>query len=87
MGRRMCVTGIITGSDCFLPNMNNYNPYRRTGFPSLLLGPKWKRSLRLLDLILFLVIDVLFFPAVLPLRPVITLASDEQSAGEQNAKD
>ncbi|TNN72721.1 hypothetical protein EYF80_017005 [Liparis tanakae] len=31
--------------------------------------------------------SVLFLSAVLPLRPVIALAGDKQSAGEQNTKD
>lgn len=45
------------------------------------------KTLRLLDLVLFLIVDVLFLSAVLSFWPVITLASNEQSAGEQNTKD
>ena len=54
---------------------------------SLHFVPKEKRLLGLLDLVLFLVIDLLFLPAVLSFRPVVTLAGDEQSAGEQDTKD
>lgn len=54
---------------------------------SLHFVPKEKRLLGLLDLVLFLVIDLLFLPAVLSFRPVVTLAGDEQSASEQNTKD
>jgi len=81
----MCVRGIITGV-CFLHNFNFYNPQKRTRFPSVLLGLRWK-ILRLLDLVLFLIVDVLFLSAVLALRPVVTLAGNKQSAGEQNTKD
>lgn len=43
--------------------------------------------LGLLDLVLFLVVDVLLLSAVLTLGPVIALPCDEQPASEQNTKD
>lgn len=66
-------------------NLSSYNsePIR---FPLLLLGWKW-RILRLLDLVLFLIVDVLLLSAVFTLWPVVTLPCNEQSAGQQNPKD
>lgn len=87
MGQEMCLSGLISGRDCFLQSMNFYNPERGIRFRSLWLDTKTGRILRLLDLVLFLVIHVLFLPAVFSLRPVITLASNKQSAGKQNTKD
>lgn len=87
MGQGICVMCIITESDCFLQYLNHYNPQKRTRIPLLWLGPKRKRILRLLDLVLFLVVEVLLLSAVLSFRPVITLAGNKQSAGEKNTKD
>lgn len=72
----------------FLLNLNCYNPKKRTRFHFAVALPRqddWA-GLGLLDFVLFLDIDV-FFPALLPLRSVLTLSGNEQSAGEQNTKD
>lgn len=67
--------------------LNYYNPQKHTRLPLLWLRPRRKTILRLLDLVLFLVIQVLLLSAVLSFWPVVTLAGNEQPAGEQDTKD
>lgn len=84
---QVCVQdAIVAEVKVSLKNVITSTVHKCAPLSFLWLGPKQKTFLRLLDLVPFLVIDVLFVSTFISLWSVISLTGNKKSASKKNTK-